>query len=181
MNDDHLGDEHGGAGVVFGLMSILLVSVIGVIVFAVTLSPGPSKGANGSTAGLPFVGSIPTVPGSSAEASGLGGIPSASYVAACEADGKSVEVAVVAYQASRGAYPVPPSAWSAATYEADYAPLTGGSSQNQFLPSAPPTTHYVVEFDSAGHVWVEPPGQYDAGYDAAHSIDVTTTCADVAK
>ena len=63
-------DEHGGAGLMFGLLSILLASVIGVILFAVTIGPGSSNGKNGSVAGLPFVGAIPTVPGSSSEESG---------------------------------------------------------------------------------------------------------------
>ena len=46
---------------------------------------------------------------------------------------------------------------------------------------APATTHYVVEYDSAGDVWVEPPGQYDAGYNAAHSVNISTVCGTVTK
>ena len=30
------------------------------------------------------------------------------------------------------------------------------------------TTDYVVEYDGSGNVWVEPPGQYDTSYNAAH-------------
>jgi hypothetical protein len=178
MRDDWHRDEHGGAGLMFGLMSILLASVIGVILFAVTISPsGPSSTA-GSGAPLPFVGSVSTLPGGVA---GLGGVPSVSQAAACEADGKSVEVALQAYDAVNGAFPTPPSPWSAASYQEDYAPLTAVSKQGPFLHLAPPTTSYVVEYDSAGNVWVEPPGQYDATYNPAHSADVSTSCASVAR
>jgi hypothetical protein len=173
-------DEHGGAGLMFGLLSILLASVIGVIIFAATISPGSTSGQNGSLAGLPLVGPIPTVPGGSSEASGLGAVPSATQTAACEADAKVVEVALDAYNATNGGFPTPPSAWSAVTYQADYAPLTSSANHGPFMHSVPATTHYVVEYDSAGHVWVEPPGQYDATYNPAHSLDVATSCADVA-
>jgi hypothetical protein len=164
----------------FGLLSILLATVIGVILFAVVITPGSSGGKNGSVAGLPFVGSITTLPGSANEASGLGGVPSAAETAACQADGKVVEVALDAYQAVNGGFPTPPSPWSAATYQADYAPLTGSADHGPFLNTVPTTTHYVVEYDAAGHVWVEPPGQYDASYNPAHSVDAATSCSDVA-
>ncbi len=32
------------------------------------------------------------------------------------------------------------------------------------MPSAPTTTHYVIEYDASGHVLVEPPGLYVASY-----------------
>ena len=166
----------------FGLLSILLASVMGVIIFAVTVSPSSSSGNNGpSSALLPFTGSVTTLPGSSSAASGLGGDPSAAEASACEADAKSVEIAVLAYQAQTGAYPAPPSAWSAATYTANYSPLTTPTSKGgPLLHGAISTMHYVVEYDSVGRVWVEPPGQYDATYNPAHSLDVSTSCADVA-
>ncbi len=57
MRDGSLGNEHGGAGVMFGLLSILLASVVGVIIFAVTVSPSSSSRNNGpSSALLPFTG-----------------------------------------------------------------------------------------------------------------------------
>lgn len=182
MRNGSLGDEHGGAGVMFGLLSVLLASVLGVIVFAVTISPASSNGNNGSSSALvPFTGSGTTPPGSSSEDSGLGGDPSAAEASGCEADAKSVEIAVLAYQAQNGAYPTPPSAWTAATYTANYSPLTTQTSKGgPYLHAAISTTHYVVEYDSIGHVWIEPPGQYDATYDPAHSLDVSTSCADVA-
>jgi hypothetical protein len=178
MSDRWHGDEQGGAGLMFGLLSILLASVIGVVIFAITISPGSSSGKNDSIAGLPFVGSIPSVSGSVPEGAGLGAIPSVSQTAACVADGKVVEVALDAYNATNGGFPTPPSPWSAATYQADYAPLTSSAHHGPFMHSAPTATHYVVEYDSAGHVWVEPPGQYDAAYNPAHSVDVATSCAD---
>ena len=182
MWDGSLGREHGGAGVMFGLLSILLASVIGVIIVAVTISPGSSNGNKGSSSALlPFTGSVPTLPESSS-ASGLEGDPSAGQASACEADAKSVEIAVSAYQAQNGSYPAPPSAWSAATYTADYSPLTTPTSEGgPYLRRAISTTHYVVEYDAAGHVWVEPPGQYDATYNPAHSLDVSSSCAGVAR
>jgi hypothetical protein len=175
--DDPLGDEHGGVGLAFGLMTILLASVIGVIAFALTIS-SPSNAKNGSLAGLPFTGSVPSVPGSSS--AGLSGIPSASEAAACEADARSVAVAVQAYSTIRGSNPAP-GPWSAASYAANYAPLTTKGQGGSLLPSAPATTHYVVEFDSAGNVWVEPPGQFDATYNPAHNFDVSTACSSVSR
>ena len=182
VRDGSLGNEHGGAGVMFGLLSILLASVIGVIIVAVTISPSSSNGNNGSSSALlPFTGSVPTLPESSS-ASGLGGEPPAGEASACEADAKSVEIAVLAYQAQNGAYPAPPSAWSAATYTSNYSPLTTHTSKGgPYLHGAISTTHYVVEYDAAGDVWVELPGQYDATYNPAHSLDVSSSCADVAR
>ncbi len=87
----------------------------------------------------------------------------------------------MAYQAQNGAYPAPPSAWSAATYTANYSPLTTPTSKSgPLLHGAISTMHYVVEYDWVGHVWVEPPGRYDGTYNPAHSLDIATSCSDVA-
>ncbi len=51
-------------------------------------------------------------------------------------------------------------AWSAATYAGNFEPLTAASGGGPFLPSPPGTKYYVIEYDSAGHVWVAPPGAY---------------------
>jgi hypothetical protein len=181
--DELLGDEHGGVGLAFGLMSILLASVIGVVIFAVTISPTSNAKSGTSASGLPFAGSVPSVPGlpSSVSEGGLSGVPSVSQAAACEADAKSVAVALEAYNAVNGAYATPPAPWSAATYVGDYAPLTSNAKGDSFMRVAPDTTHYVVEYDSAGNVWVEPPGQYDAAFNPAHSLDVATSCTSVAR
>ena len=74
--------------------------------------------------------------------------------------------------ATQGAYPSPPSAWSAATYVANFGPLT--SPQGSIGPSlqhAPATTFYVIEYDSSGHVWVAPPGSFETSYNPAQSFD----------
>ena len=91
-------------------------------------------------------------------------------VAACEADAKDVEVALAAFQAQKGAYPSPPAAWSAATYASNYAPLTSGAGGGPYLQSPPRFATYVVEYDSSGHVWVAPPGAYDA-YNRGQDFD----------
>jgi hypothetical protein len=96
---------------------------------------------------------------------------SAAEVANCESDAKVVEVALDAYMAEKGAYPSPPSAWSAATYAANFAPLTAAGGGGPFLPSVPATTYYVIEYDSAGHVWIAPPGSYGVSYNPGQSFD----------
>ena len=96
-------------------------------------------------------------------------------IAACTADAKSLEVALAAYNALKGAYPSPPSPWSADTYAADYEPLTVAGGGGPFMAAAPRTTSYVIEYDSAGHVWVAPPGsygRYNVGQDIAISPDI---------
>jgi hypothetical protein len=80
--------------------------------------------------------------------------------AACVADGRSLETALAAYMAKHGAYPTPPAPWSAASYAANFAPLTAASAGGPFLHSAPDTRFYVIAYDSAGHVWIAPPGAY---------------------
>jgi hypothetical protein len=165
----------------FGLLGLLLAAVIGVIIFAVTISPSSSNGKNGSALGLPFTGPIPSVPGSSAAGSGLPSVAPAAQVAGCEADSRGLAVALQAYDAVNGGFPTPSAPWSATTYAANYAPLTEQGKAGSFLRTAPSTTHYVVEYDSSGHVWVEPPGQYDATYNPAHDFDVATACASVVR
>ena len=96
-------------------------------------------------------------------------------LAACVADAQSVETALAASMAEKGAYPSPPAPWSAATYAANFTPLTAASDGGPFLPSAPGTRFYVIEYDSAGHVWVAPPGSYgpyDKGQDFALQPDI---------
>jgi len=95
--------------------------------------------------------------------------------AACVADGQSVETALAAYMAEHGSYPAPSAPWSAATYATNYAPLAAASDGGPFLRSAPGTKFYVIAFDSAGHVWITPPGAYgpyNAGQDLSLQPDV---------
>jgi hypothetical protein len=81
-------------------------------------------------------------------------------LATCVSDAQTLGEALDAYMAEHGAYPSPPSAWSAATYVANYQPLTAASAGGPFLPTPPATRFYVIEYDSAGHVWIAPPGSY---------------------
>jgi hypothetical protein len=81
-------------------------------------------------------------------------------LATCVSDAQTLSEALEAYMAAHGAYPSPPAAWSAATYAANYQPLTAASGGGPYLPSPPATRFYVIEYDSAGHVWIAPPGAY---------------------
>jgi hypothetical protein len=103
----------------------------------------------------------------------------AAEIAACTADAKTLEVALGAYMAEKGAYPSPPSPWSAASYVANYAPLTAGGNGGPFMANAPPTTSYVIEYDSAGHIWVAPPGSYGS-YDKGQDFDAGRDVCDPA-
>lgn len=96
-------------------------------------------------------------------------------VAACVADAKTVEIALQTYQAEKGAYPSPPASWSAATYATNYQPLTTASGGGPFLPTPPETKDYVIAYDSAGHIWVTPPGTYgpyNPGQDFSTTPDI---------
>jgi len=91
-------------------------------------------------------------------------------LAACVSDAQTLAEALDAYMAEEGAYPSPPAPWSAASYVANFGPLTAASGGGPFLKSTPGTRFYVVAYDSAGHVWVAPPGSYgpyNAGQDFA--------------
>lgn len=100
-------------------------------------------------------------------------------IAACTADAKSVEVALDAYQAVHGSFPVPPSPWSAATYAANFGPLTTSGGGGPFMPTPPKTTSYVIAYDAAGHVWVAPPGAYGP-YNKGQDIDLSPDICDAA-
>ena len=39
------------------------------------------------------------------------------------------------------------------------------------MHSPPSTDHYVVEYDSAGHIWVAPPGAYGSAFNPAQDFD----------
>ena len=73
--------------------------------------------------------------------------------------------------AEKGAFPSPPSPWSATTYAANFAPLTSATDGGPYLHNPPSTTSFVIEYDSSGHVWVAPPGTYGAIYNPAQSLD----------
>ena len=106
-------------------------------------------------------------------------VPASVLVPQCQSDFKDLGVAISAYDAQSNTNPVPPAPWSAATYSHNFAPLLTSKNGGPFLDQPFDTTHYVLEYDSSGHVWVEPPGQYDTTYVAAHGSFIA--CAAVVK
>ena len=106
-------------------------------------------------------------------------LPASLLVPQCYADFKILEVAIEAYDAHNNAYPVPPASWSAATYSSNFGPLLGSKTGGPWMNQPLETSHYVIEYDSSGNVWVEPPGEYDTGYNPDNGS--FTACAAVAK
>ncbi len=106
-------------------------------------------------------------------------IPASLLVPQCDSDFKVLEVAIEAYNAQNNTYPAPPAPWHAATYSKDFGPLLSSKMGGPFMPQPPEATHYVIEYDSSGNVWVEPPGTFDASYNPAHGS--YTACVDVVK
>ncbi len=100
-------------------------------------------------------------------------------VAHCQADTKTVEIAIDAYQAQKGSYPAPPAAWSASTYASNYAPLTSGTDGGPYLSEPPATNEYVVEYDSSGNVWVAPADAFEPvaqpNQDISANVDACNT------
>ena len=100
-------------------------------------------------------------------------------LATCVSDAQTLSEALDSYMAEKGAYPSPPAAWSAATYAANYQPLTAASDGGPFLKSPPGTKFYVIEYDSAGHVWIAPPGAYGP-YNKGQDFDLDPNICDAA-
>jgi hypothetical protein len=100
-------------------------------------------------------------------------------LAACVADARSLQTALTAYMAEKGAYPAPPAPWSAAAYAANFQPLTATGGGGPFLAAAPGTKFYVIEYDSAGQVWIAPPGSYGP-YDKGQDIALSPNACDAA-
>jgi hypothetical protein len=144
---------------------VVLAGVLAVVL--VLTSTGSARRTSSAPATTVSSGPRSTTPTTSVP---LSQTPPAAEVAACQADAQSVEVAVQAYQAQKGAYPSPVSPWSTATYAADYTPLTSSADGGPYLHNAPRTTYYVIEYDSSGHVWVAPPGIYQPTYNPGQSF-----------
>jgi hypothetical protein len=132
-----------------------------VVVPACSSSPAPDNVASTTSTAVATTTSAPSVT-----------LPdqSPATLAACAADAQSVETALIAFMAEHGAYPSPPGPWTAATYAANYGPLTAPSGGGPFLHLAPGTRSYVIEYDAAGHVWIAPPGQYPATYNSGQDF-----------
>jgi len=141
--------------------------VIGATAVLVALPACSSSPAPGST---PTSTSHTTTSTSAPPSTALPQVSSA-QVAACQADARTLESALGAYNALKGAYPSPPTMWSAATYATNFQALTSTAVGGPYLPNPPPTKFFVIEFDSSGHVWVAPPGSYSASYNQGQSFD----------
>ncbi len=145
---------------------VVLAGILAVVlVLTSTGSARRSNSAPSTSAPASHPGTTPTT------SPPLSQTPPAAEVAACQADAQSVEGALQAYQAQKGNYPSPASPWSTATYAADYTPLTSSADGGPYLHNAPGTTHYVIEYDLSGHVWIAPPGIYEPNYNAGQSFD----------
>ena len=99
------------AGLVVG--TIVLLGVV-----PACSSPSPPAAVSATTSTTVSATTSTTAPQSVTFEQG-----SAAEVADCQADAESVETALEAYMAGKGAYPTPPAPWSAGTYAADYGPL----------------------------------------------------------
>ncbi len=175
MGHDHTQDSAGigSLGMIIGLAAVLAVLVIVALVVSVTL---PSTTPTNTSTTLSGGGSHTATTGTS-----QAGTPAASAVAACESDLRSVQTALAAYQASTGANAAPPAAWTAVSYPTNFSPLTNAPAPGPYLKMPPGDTDYVIEFDAAGHVWVEPPGTFSLAYDAANDGSSLTVCSRVAR
>ena len=98
----------------------------------------------------------------------------------CQADLRTVAIALTAYRMYEEAYPTPPKAWSASTYKANYADLTSGVKGGPWLRTTPSTEAYVIKYDAAGNVWVAPPGTYQAAYDPSQGLGSSSNACHVA-
>jgi hypothetical protein len=55
----------------------------------------------------------------------------------------------------------------------NFSPLTSTHDGGPYLRTAPATTHYVIEYNSSGKVWVEAPGVYDTRYNPSRSFNAS--------
>jgi type II secretory pathway pseudopilin PulG len=85
-------------------------------------------------------------------------------VASCQANAKSVETALEAYDTQMGAYPLADD-WDALTT----SQMGSHGSVGPWLKATPSTTHYVINFDGSGDVSVDKVGV--TTYQAADNID----------
>jgi len=106
---------------------------------------------------------------------------------ACNADAKSLEVALESYNAQNGGYP--PAQPTSPADTTNWAALTSStaSTNGPFLRAIPNNwQHYQVFFDTAGHVYVTGPADsstaaYPATAAASNFDSGTGICASVAK
>ncbi len=156
----------------------LLLGAAAVTVAVVVLTTSASHSPHGSSSPTTSTTTAPTTrstahPGGATSTTTipLALAPRTAQVSACQADARTVESALAAYQAVNGTYPVPPAPWTTDGYTSDYAPLTAPTNGGPFLHNAPGTHSYVIEYDGSGHVWISPPGSYPPSYVAGQSFD----------
>jgi hypothetical protein len=165
-------------GITFSLAGLLLVLLIVAIAVSITLQKnGTTTSSTGASAVPASSGQSTTVTNAAASASGTGAL---AEVAACRSDVSDLQTALAAYQASNGSYPTPPAAWTAASYPTNFGPLTNAAPPGPFLKMPPGDNHYVILWDSSGHIWVEAPGTFSPTYDAANDGANPSTCTRVA-
>jgi len=146
------------------------------VLAAVTLLavvPACSSTSTPTTSSTPTSTSRPAATSTSTTSSVAFPEGSAAEVAACQADAQTLETALEAYMVQKGSFPSP-APWSAATYAANFEPLTAAGGGGPYLPRPPGTKFYVIEYDSSGHVWVAPPGSYGATYNPGQSFGAST-------
>jgi hypothetical protein len=165
-------------GAIFGLAALLVGLLIVSIVVADTL-PSPKTTTTTTSTTTSATGHGPSA--TTTTAASTSGAAAAAEVAACRSDVSDVQTALAAYQATKGSYPTPPAGWSAAAYPTNFGPLTNAPPPGPFLKMPPGDTHYVILWDSSGHIWVEPPGTFGPGYDAANDGANPSTCSRVAR
>lgn len=171
-------------GTMLSLAGLLVVLLIVSIIVSITLpsnsttttttTPTTTSGTANSDTGAARSTSTSTTPAQS-------GAVAAAVVAACRSDVADVQTALAAYQATNGAYPTPPAAWTAASYPTNFGPLTNAAPPGPFLKMPPGDNHYVILWDSSGHIWVEAPGTFSPTYDAANDGANPSTCSKVAR
>ena len=174
-----------GLGMILSMAGLLAVLLIVAIIVSLTLPSNSNSNTTVTTAttkSTPAAGtnqatSQPTTTAST----GLSSTPSASVVAACQSDEQSVQTALAAYQATSGSNATPPAPWSSASYPTNFAPLTNAPAPGPYLKMPPSDTHYVILFDSSGHVWVEPPGTFTPTYNPANDASSASVCGRVAR
>ena len=176
MGRDYSEEGIGSLGAMFGLAALLVVVIIGSIVVSLTLPS--TKTTTTTTTTTSATSNAQSTTTTVASASGAG---AAAEVAACRSDVTDVQTALAAYQATKGSYPTPPAAWTAASYPTNFAPLTNAPAPGPFLKMPPGDNHYVILWDSSGHIWVEPPGTFSRTYDSANDFTNPSTCARVAR
>jgi hypothetical protein len=159
-------------GTLVGLAALLAVLVIVAIVVSVTLPSTP--GTTTTTTG----GSGHSTTSTTASPAGT---KSAAVVAACQSDVRDVQTALAAYLAVKSTFPPLPATWSATSYLTNFAQLTDAPPPGPYLKMPPGDNHYVVLWDSSGHVWIEPPGSFTPTYDTANDALNPTTCLRVAR